>query len=115
MKKDIEDLLIIIKPIKENTLIYENDIDNSCKEYYIKFLENINKILENNEIKLIDLTPPKTQNSKNEIICIYNIKKGKYNKNDYLTKPIRILNYYKEAKKKNNKLENINKKEAKHK
>ena len=44
MKKDIEDLLIKIKSIKENKLIYENDIDNNYKEYYIKYLENINKI-----------------------------------------------------------------------
>ena len=38
MKKDIEDLLIKIKSIKENKLIYENDIDNKYKEYYIKYL-----------------------------------------------------------------------------
>ena len=28
MKKDIEDLLIKMKSIKENKLIYENDINN---------------------------------------------------------------------------------------
>ena len=80
MKKDIEELLIKMKLIKENKLIYENDIDNNYKEYYIKYLENINKILDNKEIKLIDLNIPKTDipkkdNSKNEIICIYDIKK----------------------------------------
>ena len=58
MKKDIKDLLIKMKSIKDNKLIYENDIDNNYKEYYIKYLENINKILDNNEIKLIDLTSP---------------------------------------------------------
>ena len=94
MKKDIEELLIKMKSIKENKLIYENDIDNNYKEYYIKYLENINKILDNNEFKLIDLTPPK-----NEIICIYDIKKDKNDKNDYLNNPIRILNCYEEAKK----------------
>ena len=44
MKKDIKELLIKIKSIKENQLIYKNDIDNNYKEYYIKYLENINKI-----------------------------------------------------------------------
>ena len=96
MKKDIEDLLIKMKLIKENKLIYENDIDNNYKEYYIKYLENINKILDNNEIKIIDLTPPKNQTFKNEIICIYDIKKDE---DDYLNNPIRILNCYEEAKK----------------
>ena len=91
MKKDIEDLLIKIKSIKENKLIYENDIDNNYKEYYIKYLENINKILDNNEIKIIDLTPPKNQTFKNEIICIYDIKKGKKDKDDYLNNPIKIF------------------------
>ena len=33
MKKYIEDLLIKMKSIKENKLIYENDIDNNYKEY----------------------------------------------------------------------------------
>ena len=108
IKNDIEELLIKIKSIKENKLIYENDIDNNYKEYYIKYLENINKILDNNEIKLIDLTPPKNQTFKNEIICIYNIKKGKYDKDDYLNNPIRILNSYEEAKKDNDDLEGIN-------
>ena len=83
MKKDIEDLLIKIKSIKENKLIYENDIDNNYKEYYIKYLENINKKLDNNEIKLIDLSIPKNEISKNEIICIYDIKKGKDDKDDF--------------------------------
>ena len=108
MKKDIEDLLIKIKLIKENKLIYENDIDNNYKEYYIKYLENINKILDNNEIKIIDLTPPKNQNSKNETICIYDIKKGKKDKDDYLNNPIRILNCYEEAKKDDEDLKGIN-------
>ena len=108
MKKDIEDLLIKIKTIKENKLIYENDIDNNYKEYYIKYLENINKILDNNEIKIIDLTLPKNQTFKNEIICIYDIKKGKKDKDDYLNNPIRILNCYEEAKKDYSRLEGIN-------
>ena len=98
MKKHIEDLLIEMKSIKDNELIYGNDIDNNYKEYYIKYLENINKILDNNEIKLINLTP-------NEIICIYDIKKGEDDKDDYLNN--RILNSYEEAKKEHN-LEGIN-------
>ena len=93
IKKEIEDLLIKMKLIKENQLIYENDMDNNYKEYYIKYLEKINKILENNEIKLIDLTPPK-----NEIICIYDIKKGNDDNYDYLNNQIRILNCLDEAK-----------------
>ena len=107
MKKDIEDLLIKMKSIKENELIYENDIDNNYKEHYIKYLENINNILDNNEIKIINLTP-KNQNSKNEIICIYDIKKGKNDKDDYLNNPIRILNCYEEVKKDYDWLEGIN-------
>ncbi len=57
-----------MKLINENKLIYENDIDNNYKEYYIKYLENINRIIEKNKMKLIDLSPP------NPIICIYDIK-----------------------------------------
>ena len=38
MKKYIEDLKM--KSIKENKLIYKNNIDNNYKEYYIKYLEN---------------------------------------------------------------------------
>ena len=91
-----------MKLINENKLIYENDIDNNYKEYYIKYLENINKMLDNNEIKLIDLTP------KNEIICIYDIKKCKNDKNDYLNNPIRILNCYEGVMKENSFLEGIN-------
>ena len=34
MKKDIEELLLKIKSIKENKLIYENDIDNNNKNLY---------------------------------------------------------------------------------
>jgi len=105
IKKDIKDLLSKIQLIKENNSIYDNDINNNYKEYYIKYLENINKILENNKIKLIDLTPPKT---KNEIICVYDIKKDEYDKDDYLNNPIRILNSYEEAKKDNSWLEGIN-------
>ena len=102
-----------IKSIKENKLIYENDMNNNYKEYYIKYLENINTILDNNEIKIIDLTPPKNQNSKNEIICIYDIKKGKKNiieddKDDYLNNPIRILNCYEEIKEEKSCLVGIN-------
>ena len=104
MKKDIEYLLTKMKLIKENRLIYKNDKDNNYKEYYIKYLENMNKKLENNEIKLIDLTP-------NEIICIYDIKKNEEEeefeeeedieeekKYDFLDKPINILNCYEEIK-----------------
>ena len=109
MKKEIEKLFIKMKSIKENKLIYKNDIENNYKEYYIKYLENINKILDNNEIKVIDLTIPK-----NEIICIYDIKKGKDDKDDYLNNPIRILNSYEEAKKDYSYLEGIdNEKEIK--
>ena len=105
-KKDIEDLLLKMESIKENKLIYENDIDNNYKEYYIKYLENINKLLDNNEIQLIDLTVPKFQKSKNEIIGFYDTKKGKKTlfedeKDDYLNNPIRILNCYEETKKDN--------------
>ena len=75
IKTDINDLLLKIKLIKDNNSIYDNDIDNNYKEYYIKYLEKINKIFENNKKKLIDLTPLKNNIFKNEIICIYDIKK----------------------------------------
>ena len=75
-----------------------------------QYLENINKKLDNNEIKIIDLTFPKNQTFKNEIICIYDIKKGKNDKDDYLNNPIRILNCYEEAKKDNEYLKGINNK-----
>ncbi len=39
MKKYIEDLLIKMKSIKENKLIYKNNIDNNYKDY-IKYFEN---------------------------------------------------------------------------
>ena len=77
IKKDIKDLCLKMKLINENILIYENDIENNYKEYYINHLENINNILDNNEIKLIDLNLPKKEITKNEIICIYDIKKDK--------------------------------------
>ena len=99
MKKDIEELLIKIKSIKENKLIYENDVDNNYKEYYIKYLENKNKILDNNEIKVINLTPPKIEIFKNEIIWIYDIKKDEDDEDDYLNNPIRLLCCYEEVKK----------------
>ena len=101
MKKNIKDLLMKMESFKDNKLIYENDIDNNYKEYYIKYLENINKLLDNNEIKLIDLNLPEKEKSKNEIICIYDIKKGKNDKDDYLNTPIGILSCYEEAKKDN--------------
>jgi len=75
IKTGINDLLLKIKLIKDNNSIYDNDIDNNYKEYYIKYLEKINKIFENNKKKLIDLTPLKNNIFKNEIICIYDIKK----------------------------------------
>jgi len=110
MKTKINDLLIKMKSINDNQLIYENDIDNNYKEYYIKYLENINNILNNNEIKLINLNIPKTQNSENEILCIYDIKKCEEDEDDYLNNPIRILNCYEEAKKDNQGLKGINNK-----
>ena len=91
IRKDIEYLFSKMKLINENKLIYENNMDYNYKEYYINYLENINKILENNELKLIGLMP-------NEIVCVYDIKKELCDKDDYLNNPIRILNCYEEAK-----------------
>ena len=91
IRKDIEYLFSKMKLINENKLIYENNMDYNYKEYYINYLENINKILENNELKLIGLMP-------NEIVCVYDIKKELFDKDDYLNNPIRILNCYEEAK-----------------
>ena len=92
IKNEIEDLFMKMKSIKENELIYINDIDNNYKEYYIKYFEKMNKILKHNEIKLINL-------NLNEIICIYDFQKSLNDKDDNLNKSIRILNCYEETKK----------------
>ena len=103
LKTDIKDLLSKIKLINKNNSIYNNDEKNNYKEYYIIYLEKINKILENNKIKLIDLIPSENNIFKNEIICIYDIEKGMKDiftkkKDNYLNNQIRILNSYEDTK-----------------
>ena len=45
-----------IKSIKENVTVYENDINNNYKKYYIEVLENINNQLQDKmNVNLIDL------------------------------------------------------------
>ena len=56
----------------------------------------------------LNIHNPKKEISKNEIIGIYEIKKGIYEDFNYLNNPIRILNCYEEAKRDNSNLEGIN-------
>ena len=68
IKKDIKHLYLKMKLINGNT------------KNIFKYLENINKTIEKNKMKLIDLSPP------NQIICIYDIKNYDIKKNKYLEK-----------------------------
>ncbi len=86
MKEKIKSFINEIKLCKKNCNIYEKDLKNNFKEYYINCLNIINekcKIEEN--INMINL---------NYIICEYDIKK------EELNKPIQILNCLNEEGKK---------------
>jgi len=88
MKEEIKSFIDKIKLCKNNINIYENDIENNFKEYYLNCLNIINdkcKIEEN--INFINIK------ENNIIICEYDINKEKLNE------PIRILNYLNEEKK----------------
>ena len=94
IKKNIEELINKIKLIKFNSLIYEKDNKNNYKQYLIDYLEVLTKKLEINEDLInINLTPIK---NKYNIICEYDIKKEKNDKNNYLNQ--RIINSYEEVK-----------------
>ena len=76
-----------IKSINANSTIYDNDINNNYKQFYIDYLNMINlqsKIEENKPIL----------NLKNYIICNYNITKKNINNS------IKILNIKNEDNKK---------------
>ena len=80
MKENIKSFINKIKLCKTNCDIYEKNLKNNFKEYYINCLNIINeksKIEEN--INIINL-------KENYIICEYDIKK------EELNKPIQILN-----------------------
>jgi hypothetical protein len=95
IKSNIEELINKIKLIKGNSSIYENDQNNNYKQYLIDYLEVLTNKLEINEnLVNINLTPLKKENN---IICEYDIKKGKYDKDDYLNQ--RIINSFEEASK----------------
>ena len=72
-----------IKLNKDNVSIYNNDLKNNFKEYYINCLDIMNNKLKiKNNIKIMNLN--------DYILCEYNI-----NKED-LNKDTQILNYFKE-------------------
>jgi hypothetical protein len=78
MKETIKSFINEIKLCKDNCDIYEKDIKNNFKEYYIKCLNIINeKCKIEEDINIINLK---------YIICEYDIKK------EELNKPIQILN-----------------------
>ena len=94
IKENIENLLLKMKLIQEKESVYDNDIKNNYKEYYLNYLEMINNNIKKNNIKydeitLINLSKIK---HKNEIICTYDIEKEDEN--------IQILNSYEEILKK---------------
>ena len=94
IKSNIEELINKIKLIKGNSSIYENDQNNNYKQYLIDYLEVLTKKLEiNANLVNINLTPLKKENN---IVCEYDIKKGKDDKEDYLNQ--RIINSFEEAK-----------------
>ena len=75
-------------------LVMDYDID-SYIEFYVKRFDCrllINLSFEDIDNYLID------NFESNEIICIYDIKKDKDDKDDYLSNPIKILNFYEEVK-----------------
>ena len=91
------------KLINSNISIFNNNIYN-FKEYYINNLEIINKQLNDNQFKLNDLDindnkliDSNNNESINYIICEYDIKKDKNDKEDYLNESIRILNSKEES------------------
>ena len=90
IKEDIQNLLIKMKSIKQNQDLYDNDIKKNYKEFYINYLEMMNKNIKYKEIPFINLSNIK---SKNEIICDYEIKKG-----EEMIKT-QIINSYEEIKK----------------
>ena len=90
IKEDIQNLLIKMKSIKQNQDLYDNDMKKNYKEFYINYLEMMNKNIKYKEIPFINLSNIK---SKNEIICDYEIKKG-----EEMIKT-QIINSYEEIKK----------------
>ena len=62
--------LYLMKLIKDNINIYDNDSSNNYKTYYINYLEIKNKMLEFNT-NIIELN----ENNYNYIIYEYDIKK----------------------------------------
>ena len=98
IKNNIEELMNKITSIEGNSLIYEDDKNNNYKKYLIDCLKGLNHKLEINENLIeINLTPLKKKNNiyENNIICEYDIKKSKDDKDDYLSQM--IINSYEEA------------------
>ena len=98
---EINQMIEKIKIIKENNSIYEKDINNNYKQYYINYLEVLNANLkEGNQLNLIEFN--------NSIKCKYTIKDNNINE--------RILNCVEEIKREHlewNILEEGNEKEIK--
>ena len=94
IKEDIQNVILKMKSIQENVYVYDKDIKNNYKEFYIKYLEMMNKNIKY-ETKLPLINLPKITN-KNEINCIYDIKKGEEMNEERIK--IQILNSYEEIK-----------------
>ena len=92
--------------IEENKNIYEDDIINNYKRYYINYLNLMKENISLENIDLIDLTSSQINtsissiNNNNYILCEYDIKKE--------NELIRILNCFEEAKKEKSWFEGIN-------
>ena len=68
MKQNIQLLMFDLSRIKDNNEIYENNLDNNFKEYYINCLKIINEKSKIETIKILNL-------DKSPIDCIYKISK----------------------------------------
>ena len=95
IKKNIKDFIMKMKMIENNKLIYEKDEKSNYKQYIIDYLEILNGKLNVKEINLFDLSSEKEMKNKNNYITyIYDIKQ---NQNEYLNKPMQILNCYEQV------------------
>ena len=84
MKQNIKLLMSNLAKIKDKNEIYENDLDNNFKQYYINCLNIMNEKLKIKTIKIIDIY-------KSSIDCVYKISK------EILNQENQIINYISES------------------
>ena len=84
MKQNIKLLMSNLAKIKDKNEIYENDLDNNFKQYYINCLNIMNEKLKIKTIKIIDIY-------KSSIDCVYKISK------EILNQETQIINYISES------------------